>query len=79
MLPSGRTRCLCKAAPCANVLSSIPGSSRASEQKELFDEELKAAQAVFRESCDLLGEFEAKEPSDLFDTLEKFLVRFEGA
>jgi len=28
MLPGGRTRCLCKAAPCANVLSSIPGSSR---------------------------------------------------
>ena len=28
MLPGGRTRCLGKAAPCANVLSSIPGSSR---------------------------------------------------
>jgi hypothetical protein len=27
MLTGGRTRCLGKAAPCANVLSSIPGSS----------------------------------------------------
>ena len=28
MLSGGRTRCLGNAAPCANVLSSIPGSSR---------------------------------------------------
>jgi hypothetical protein len=28
MLSGGRTRCLGEAAPCANVLSSIPGSSR---------------------------------------------------
>ena len=27
MLTGGRTRCLGKAAPCANVLSSTPGSS----------------------------------------------------
>ena len=49
----------------------------ASEEKERFDEELKAATAIFRETCDLLGESGAKEPADLFDILEKFIGRFD--
>ena len=38
MLTGGRTRCLGKAAPCANVLSSIPGSSRPEQHNQIHDD-----------------------------------------
>ena len=50
----------------------------ASERKDL-DEELDAAGKAFEEACALLGEPDAKEPQELFDTLGKFIVRFEIA
>ena len=51
----------------------------ASERKEFFDEALETATGLFREVCALVGEGEAKEPEEVFDTLEKFIVRFEAA
>ena len=50
----------------------------ASERKENFDSDHLTAVAEFRGACALLGEEEAKEPHQLFDTLEKFIRRFEA-
>lgn len=50
----------------------------AAERKEHFDEELEKATALFASACELMGESDAKEPADLFDTLEKFIRRFEA-
>ena len=49
-----------------------------SENKDKFVEQLEEAEGTFKEVCGLLGEVEAKEPEDVFDTLEKFVVRFEA-
>jgi hypothetical protein len=49
----------------------------AAEKKDEFDEKLESVTSGFAEARDLLGESEVKEPSDLFDTLEKFIRRFE--
>ena len=49
-----------------------------SENKDKFVEQLEEAEGTFKEVCGLLGEAEAKEPEDVFDTLEKFVVRFEA-
>ena len=35
-------------------------------------------QELFKEARELMGESDAKEPSDLFDTLEKFIRRFDA-
>jgi len=50
----------------------------AAERKEHFDLELAKAQDLFRAAAELMGEGDAKEPSDLFDYLEKFIRRFEA-
>ena len=49
----------------------------AAEKKETFDEELLAVRSLFSHAKDLMGESDVKEPTDLFDTLDKFLRRFE--
>ena len=50
----------------------------AAEQKDIFDEELAKAQALFKQAAELMGE-PVKEPTDLFDVLEKFIRRFDTA
>ena len=50
----------------------------AAEQKDIFDEELAKAQALFKQAAELMGE-PVKEPADLFDVLEKFIRRFDTA
>ena len=51
----------------------------ASERKEYFDEALEKAATVFGEVKELLGATDAKEPEEVFDTIDKFVVRFEAA
>jgi len=48
----------------------------AAERKDAFDEKLANAKALFRAACELLGEGEAQEPNEVFETLEKFVARF---
>mmetsp|Transcript_67976 Transcript_67976/g.179171 ORF Transcript_67976/g.179171 Transcript_67976/m.179171 type:complete len:196 (+) Transcript_67976:1192-1779(+) len=50
-----------------------------SERMEQFEEDLAAATRAFKDVCVQFGEDELKEPADLFETLEKFLMRFEAA
>ena len=51
----------------------------AMERKDAFDEALARAERLFAETSALLGEGDAKEPHEVFDTLDKFIVRFEAA
>jgi len=52
---------------------------RLTEWLEGFTKDLKEATQVFKELCTQFGEENVKEPADFFDTLSKFLVRFEAA
>ena len=46
---------------------------------EQFGEDLEAATKAFKDLTTQFGEDEVKEPADFFETLEKFLMRFEAA
>jgi len=51
----------------------------ASERLDVFEQDLQAASEAFKDLYTGFGEDELKEPAELFETLEKFLVRFEAA
>ena len=48
------------------------------EQKDIFERELSDAERAFASLCSFLGESNIKEPQNLFQPLQKFLMRFDA-